>query len=125
MSERIDFVLDQDPFQYLGSFCAGEKESIQTGLYEIEISRHRDPGMVEDYLAVSIREMGRERWHDEYIITQDGVQEMFFEFPPLVKVFPAPTLYPADMTEKQMTDLARRRAIQVAAFIGGVVSNSK
>jgi len=66
---------------------------------------------------ITLTRKGKEKPCEQYLLDPDGVYRMFFEYPPMTGVPPAPVADPTLMSQEQRNEWAYCRAEKVADFI--------
>lgn len=69
-----------------------------------------------DFVVVGISPKGSSRLREGYALDESGVDDMFFEYPPVINIPPAPIDLPAYLTEEERLRWNFDRAVAVAQF---------
>lgn len=106
-------------FIFFGDIMKDTPESeemvIQRDAVRISIRKEMDVG--ERVFMIYIFEGKNKKPHEVYEIGEDGMYEMFFEYPSLAGIPAAPIDFPAYMTREERKELQIRRAQCVVDFI--------
>ena len=113
----------QSPFDYLSGLTREAAAMLSSRDFVVLIRKvHR--GGNQPAVSVTITRFNNTTDPGEiYLIDRKGLQDMHFRHPPIVEVSPAPVDFPANMTDKEISDLVRLRAEKVVEFVKTVVGS--
>jgi len=114
---------EESSFEYLLGLFEKDEITLSSQEFLVNIKKFSYDNVVA--VIVEISRSGDEKPHDTYAIGEVGVVGMYFQYPPLVDVPPAPVAEPAYMTAEQGTELCRVRAEKVVEFIKSVIETAQ
>lgn len=106
-------------FIFLGDIMKDTPESEEKVIHRdaVRISIRKETDVGEPVFAIYIFEGENKEPHEAYVIGEEGMYDMYFQYPSLVDIPVAPIDFPAYMTREERKELQIKRAQCVVDFI--------